>query len=64
LRALRHGDRYLLCSDGLYRELSEIDLIQQLARRDVSGACNALVSRALAGPCNDNVSVVVVDFSS
>lgn len=64
LRPLRHGDRYLLCSDGLYRELSEIDLIQQLARADVGGACKALMSRALAGPCNDNVSVVVVEFSS
>lgn len=64
LRALQSGDRYLLCSDGLYRELNESDLIQQLARPDVNGACNALVSRALAGSCNDNVSVVVVEFSS
>jgi serine/threonine protein phosphatase PrpC len=64
LRSLRHGDRYLLCSDGLYRELSEIDLIQQLTRTDVEAACKALMSRALAGPCNDNVSVVVVEFCS
>jgi serine/threonine protein phosphatase PrpC len=64
LRSLRHGDRYLLCSDGLYRELSEIELIRQLTRADVGEACQALMSRALAGRCNDNVSVVVVEFSS
>jgi serine/threonine protein phosphatase Stp1 len=64
LRRLRHGDRYLLCSDGLYKELDDIDLIQQLTRADVEGACKALMSRALAGPCHDNVSVVVVEFSA
>ncbi len=64
LRPLRHGDRYLLCSDGLHRELNEAELIQQLSRPDVGGACNALVSSALAGRCSDNVSVIVVEFSS
>lgn len=63
LRRLRHGDRYLLCSDGLYKELNEVDLIQQLTRADVEGASKALMSRALAGPCNDNVSNIVVEFS-
>ena len=64
LRPLRQGDRYLLCSDGLYRELSEPDLARHLASGDVDGACKALMSRALAGPCQDNVSVVVVEFSA
>ena len=64
LRELQHGDRYLLCSDGLYKELSKAILIQHLALHDVDRACKALMSQALAGPCNDNVSVVAVEFSS
>jgi serine/threonine protein phosphatase PrpC len=64
LRELQHGDRYLLCSDGVYKELSEADLVQLLAHGDVDGACKALMSQALAGLCNDNVSVVVVEFSA
>jgi serine/threonine protein phosphatase PrpC len=64
LRELRHGDRYLLCSDGLYKELKEADFLQQLAGPDVEQTCKALMSRALSGACNDNVSAVVVEFSS
>jgi type VI secretion system protein ImpM len=64
LRELADGDRYLLCSDGLYRELTEVDLTRHLARGDVGAACGALLSQALAGPCKDNVSVVVVEFSA
>ena len=63
LRELRHGDRYLLCSDGIYKELGDADLARLLAGEDVDGACRALMSQALAGQCSDNVSVVVVDFS-
>jgi serine/threonine protein phosphatase PrpC len=64
LRELRHGDRYLLCSDGLYKELGEADLTQQLACQDIDRACKALMSQALSGSCNDNVSAVTVEFIS
>ncbi len=64
LRQLQHGDRYLLCSDGLYKELSEAVLTQHLGCQDVDKACKALMSHALAGPCSDNVSIVTVEFSS
>jgi serine/threonine protein phosphatase PrpC len=63
LRELRQGDRYLLCSDGVYKELSDTDLARLVATEDASGACRALMSQALAGQCSDNVSVVVVEFS-
>jgi len=64
LRTLRHDDRYLLCSDGLYKELSEADISEGLSEHDAASACKALMGRALAGVCGDNVSVVVVDFSA
>jgi serine/threonine protein phosphatase PrpC len=62
LRELCRGDRYLLCSDGVYKELSDTDLARLLASEDANGACRALMSQALAGQCSDNVSVVVVEF--
>ncbi len=55
--------RYLLCSDGLYREISENDMSHHLTANDPEGACKALMKQALGGPCNDNVSVIVVEFS-
>ena len=63
LRELRHQDRYLLCSDGLYRELADEDISQHLANNDPEGACKALMKQALGGACSDNVSVIVVEFS-
>ena len=63
LRELRNNDRYLLCSDGLYREISENDMAQHLTANDPEGACKALMKQALGGPCSDNVSVIVVEFS-
>jgi serine/threonine protein phosphatase PrpC len=63
LRELRNHDRYLLCSDGLYRELSDADMAHHLTGNDPEGACKALMRQALSGACSDNVSVIVVQFS-
>lgn len=63
LRELKHQDRYLLCSDGLYKEIADEQLAQHLAANDPEGACRALIKQALAGVCSDNVSAVVVQFS-
>ena len=63
LRELEHRDRYLLCSDGLYKELTEERLAAHLAANDPEGACRVLLKEALSGTCSDNVSAVVVQFS-
>jgi type VI secretion system protein ImpM len=63
LRELRDRDRYLLCSDGLYKELADIDIARHLAPGDPEAACRALIKAALAETCSDNVSVVVVQFA-
>jgi type VI secretion system protein ImpM len=62
LRKLWAGDRYLLCTDGLYRELSEGQIAAQLHTDDPTEAVTGLMSAALAGTCADNVSVVIVHF--
>jgi type VI secretion system protein ImpM len=63
LRELEHRDRYLICSDGLYKEVADERLAAHLAANDPEGACRALLKEALAGECNDNVSIIVVEFS-
>jgi protein phosphatase len=55
------GDRFLLCSDGLFNEvdLDDIGAIL-LEHEDPSEAADHLVAAALTTPCRDNVTVAVV----
>ncbi|HKE46341.1 MAG TPA: protein phosphatase 2C domain-containing protein [Steroidobacteraceae bacterium] len=62
LRELRHNDRFLVCSDGLYKEVSDDLIGRHLAGNDPEGACKALLKHALSGKGSDNVSIVVVQF--
>ncbi|MEM7338222.1 MAG: PP2C family serine/threonine-protein phosphatase [Actinomycetota bacterium] len=56
------GDRFLLCSDGLFNEVSHEEIIRLLKEYEHPGeAANALVEAALEGPARDNVTVAVVD---
>ncbi len=56
------GDRFLLCSDGLSREMTD-DQIASILRRfgQPEEAAKALVSEARDKGGNDNITVVVVD---
>ncbi|MFN8049815.1 MAG: Stp1/IreP family PP2C-type Ser/Thr phosphatase [Acidimicrobiales bacterium] len=61
---VRNGDRFLLCSDGLFNEVSDArieELLTQLA--DPVEAAGRLVEEANAGGGRDNISCVVVDVS-
>ncbi|MDQ6615679.1 MAG: Stp1/IreP family PP2C-type Ser/Thr phosphatase [Actinomycetota bacterium] len=56
------GDRLLLCSDGLVRELSDVQVASILRRlADPNDAAKELVSSAKSRGGNDNITVVVVD---
>ena len=52
------GDTLLLCSDGLYRELS-IQQMREALTQDPDVAVEDLLEQVLAGEARDNVSVVV-----
>jgi protein phosphatase len=57
-----HGDRYVLCSDGLFNEVTEPGIAAVLRRlADPAEAAAELVRQALDGGGRDNVTVVVVD---
>jgi serine/threonine protein phosphatase PrpC len=57
-----HGDRYLLCSDGLYNEVPEHAIAEVLRRVDEpTDAAERLVGLAVDAGGRDNITVVVVD---
>lgn len=62
LRQTRVGDRFLLCSDGLFNEVSEEDILRILTSFvSPLEAAQTLVASALSGAGRDNITVVVVD---
>ena len=58
----QHGDRYVLCSDGLFNEVPEPAIAAVLRSvRDPADVADELVRLAVDGGGRDNVTVVVVD---
>lgn len=56
------GDRYLICSDGLFNEVDENRISATLRRiADPSEACRELIRLANEGGGRDNITCVVVD---
>jgi serine/threonine protein phosphatase PrpC len=55
------GDRYLLCSDGLTREVSDQRIAQLLTFGTVTESAEVLVTAALAAGARDNITVIVVE---
>lgn len=59
---LDHPSRFLLCSDGLTEELTDVEIGEILSQADEPHAvAQALVSTALEHGGSDNVTVIVVD---
>jgi len=55
------GDRFLLCSDGLTRTLSEDQIEQWMETDDISAATEGLISATLAAGAPDNVTVLIAE---
>ncbi len=55
------GDRFLLCSDGLCKELSDAEMLEILRARDAEPIAERLVAAALARNARDNVTAVVLE---
>jgi type VI secretion system protein ImpM len=56
----RPGDIYLLCTDGLIKELHPHEIAEILSQFDCEGSSRSLIDLALARGARDNVTVVVV----
>lgn len=59
---MKHKDRYLLCSDGLYKDVKEDEIGEMMAEGNTAEVSQNLISCALSRRCSDNVSVITVDF--
>ena len=59
---LAHKDRYLVCSDGLYKDVKFKEIQEMLSDGGISSACQRLIECAKSRRCSDNVSVIGVDF--
>lgn len=59
---VRPGDRFLLCSDGLYDLVEDNELRDAMVVHDPQGACDALVELARARGGHDNISVAVMSL--
>ena len=55
------GDRFLLCSDGLFNELDDDRIAELLGDGPVQEVAGRLVSEAVAAGGHDNVTVLVVE---
>jgi protein phosphatase len=61
---LQPGDRYLLCSDGVPRELTRERMAEIMERADPAETARELVEAALAAGGRDNLTAVVVHFAA
>ena len=62
---LSNGDRFLICSDGLYKEVSEAEIAQMMAATgDSTAAVDRMLSLALERRGRDNISIVAVNIDN
>jgi PPM family protein phosphatase len=63
---LQQGDKVLLCSDGLWGSLPDVDIVFQMGQKPVAEAAPELTERALlkAGASSDNVTVVAMEWET
>jgi len=57
------GDRFLLCSDGLYRHVTHEEIAHLLSIGSTSSAAQSLVDLTLDRGALDNVTVVLIDVA-
>jgi serine/threonine protein phosphatase PrpC len=63
---LQQGDKILLCSDGLWGSLADIEIVRHLSTQSVSDAVPDLVEAALrnGGEHSDNVTVIALEWET
>jgi PPM family protein phosphatase len=59
---IRCGDRFLLCSDGLYESVSDSEIVEISASADISTACVSLVALAKDRGGHDNITVGLLEI--
>ena len=60
----RDGDRWLICSDGLYGMVAKADLCRMMKTEDLEEAADHMLQAALDGGGKDNISLVLLQDST
>ena len=63
IQELEHGDRYLLCSDGLTKHIPDMELQSELQAGNTTDCCKNLIDMVLSRGAGDNVTAIVVDIA-
>lgn len=61
LLKLQHKDQLMLCSDGLYKDVNETQILQCMQDQSAEVACESLLDLALQSGGRDNVTVVCIN---
>jgi protein phosphatase len=57
------GDVFLLCTDGLYSQMREFEMVEAVAGKGPELACKKLIQLANAKGGKDNVALIIVQVS-
>ncbi|MBE5785996.1 MAG: Stp1/IreP family PP2C-type Ser/Thr phosphatase [Clostridiales bacterium] len=60
----RPGDKYLICSDGLYEYVSDETMLAILLRTPLEEAADMMLQLALEGGGKDNISLVIAEVTA
>ena len=63
IQELAHKDRYLLCSDGLTKHVTDMELQDILNKGTSQESCKTLINLTLERGAVDNVTAVVIDIN-
>jgi type VI secretion system protein ImpM len=58
------GDRFLLCSDGLTKMVSELEIQHWMEHQDIRAGVEGLITATLNAGAPDNVTVLIVEAYS
>ncbi len=61
IQKMQSGDRYMLCSDGLTKHLTDTEFEEMLGKDNAEKACKALIKLTLERGAGDNVTTIVID---
>ena len=64
--ALQEGDKVMLCSDGLWGSLSDVEIAYDMSLKPVTESIPQLVNKALeaAGDSSDNVTAIALEWET
>ena len=58
------GDIYLMCSDGLYRDISDQEFLKVGQQDDVNKICTDLMQLALSREGKDNITTIILNSTA